>query len=190
MLPPSRWPQQPGLTPEESDIASMEICHTSVTQEVESLIPLDCYSSYLKLIRITAWAIRFVTRCRTPNGNVNSTSSALTIQEIDGAELYWLSHSQSLCFSSEFEALKKKKLISTTSKLFRLHPFLDSKGLLRVSGRGQRANLAFSVIHPVILSGKHQLTKLIIRFEHRRLLHAGPTLLSSSLSEKYHIIGG
>ena len=187
-LPPSSWPQQPGPTLDESDVASMEICHTSVIQEVEPLIPLDRYSSYLKLIRITAWAFRFVTHCRILNGEFDSTNAALTIQEIDRAELYWLS--QSLCFSSELETLKKKKLISTTSKLFRLHTLMDSKGLLRVSGRGQRGNLAYSDTHPVILSGKHQLTKLIIRFEHTRLLHAGPTLLSSSLSEKYHIIGG
>ena len=45
-------------------------------------------------------------------------------------------------------------------------------------------------MHPVILSGKHILTKLIIRFEHTRLLHAGITLLSSSLNGKYHIVGG
>ena len=45
-------------------------------------------------------------------------------------------------------------------------------------------------MHPAILSGKHTLTKLIIQFEHIRLLHAGVTLLSSSLNGKYHIVGG
>ena len=38
--------------------------------------------------------------------------------------------------------------------------------------------------------GKHPLTKLVIRLEHLHLLHAGPTLLSSSLSCRYHIVGG
>ena len=72
----------------------------------------------------------------------------------------------------------------------RLHPLLDSSGLLRVSGREQKSNLAYSAMHPVILSGKHILTKLVIRFDHTRLLHAGITLLSSSLNGKYHIVGG
>ena len=41
----------------------------------------------------------------------------------------------------------------------------------------------------MILDGKHPITKLIIRSEHLRLMHAGPTLLLSSLNRKYHIIG-
>ena len=41
----------------------------------------------------------------------------------------------------------------------------------------------------MILSGKHPITKLIVRTEHARLLHAGPTLLTCSLSRRYHIVG-
>ena len=33
------------------------------------------------------------------------------------------------------------------------------------------------------------LTKLIIRSEHIRLLHAGPTLVNSSLRRRFHIVG-
>ena len=44
-------------------------------------------------------------------------------------------------------------------------------------------------MHPTILHGKHSITRLIIRSEHLRLLHAGPTLLSSSLSCRFSIIG-
>ena len=33
------------------------------------------------------------------------------------------------------------------------------------------------------------MTKLIVETEHLRLMHAGPTLLSSSLSRRFHIIG-
>ena len=45
-------------------------------------------------------------------------------------------------------------------------------------------------MHPIILIRKHQLTRLMIQTEHLRLLHAGPTLLMSSLCRRYHIIGG
>ena len=45
-------------------------------------------------------------------------------------------------------------------------------------------------MHPVVFDGKHHLTKLIIRTEHQRLLHAGPALLTSSLNRRYHITGG
>ena len=36
---------------------------------------------------------------------------------------------------------------------------------------------------------KQPLTHLIVHSEHLRLLHAGPTLLTASLSRRYHILG-
>ena len=66
---------------------------------------------------------------------------------------------------------------------------MDPKGILRVGGREQNAKLAYSAMHPVILQGKHPVAKLIVRCEHLRLLHAGPTLLTSALNRRFHIIG-
>ena len=34
--------------------------------------------------------------------------------------------------------------------------------------------------HPFIMPGKHPLTKMLIEYEHARLLHAGPTLVAAS----------
>ena len=39
------------------------------------------------------------------------------------------------------------------------------------------------------MHGVHPLTRLIIRGEHVRLMHAGPTLLMSSMSRQFHVIG-
>ena len=47
--------------------------------------------------------------------------------------------------------------------------------------------MSYSLIHPLILSGKHPITSLLIRFEHRR--HASPTLLTTSLNHRYYITG-
>ena len=51
------------------------------------------------------------------------------------------------------------------------------------------STLSYFQSHPMILDGKHPITELIIRAEHLRLMHAGPTLLASSLSQKFHIVG-
>ena len=48
---------------------------------------------------------------------------------------------------------------------------------------------AYSAMHPVILQGKHPVAKLIVQCEHLRLLHAGPTLFTSALNRRFHIIG-
>ena len=69
-----------------------------------------------------------------------------------------------------------------------LHPFLDSARIIRASGRECNSKLPYHSQHPIILDGKHSLTKLIVHSEHSRLLHAGPKLLGASLSRNYHII--
>ena len=45
-------------------------------------------------------------------------------------------------------------------------------------------------IHPIIFHGKHPLVRLIVRAEHIRLMHGGPTLINANLSCRFHIIGG
>ena len=47
-----------------------------------------------------------------------------------------------------------------SSRLFSLHLFLDLSKLLWVGGRGQNAEMSYSLIHPIILSGKHSSTSL------------------------------
>ena len=61
--------------------------------------------------------------------------------------------------------------------------------MLRVGGRESTSKLSYENQHPLIFHGKHPLTKLLIRSEHTRLLHAGPTLLTASLSRQFYIIG-
>ena len=76
-----------------------------------------------------------------------------------------------------------------SSPLFTVHPFVDSNGVIRVGGRIQNSRISYASRHPVVLHGKHPITKLIISSEHSRLLHAGPTLIMASLCRRYHVIG-
>ena len=109
---------------------------------------------------------------------------------IGGLTIHKIRLSQSDHFGTEIETIKKGCLPSSTSGLLSLHPFVDSSGLLRVGGRLKNSPWSYSRKHPLIIHGKHYLTKLIIRSEHLRLLHAGPSHLTSSLSIRYHIVGG
>lgn len=68
-------------------------------------------------------------------------------------------------------------------------PILDVHGLIRVGSQEDLSKPPYSHRHPIILPGKHTVTKLLIRGEHLRHLHAGPTLVAASLSHKHHIIG-
>ena len=153
---------------------------------LEPLFPLSRFSSFVKLTRVTAWVLRFISACKKSLDQCSD--GPLTTQEVVKAEGYWLSVAQKDSFGEEVEHLKWASALAPKSKLKTLHPFLDSDGILRVLGRLQKSKLAYSAMYPAILAGSHPLTRIIIYSEHLRLLHAGPTLLSSVLSCKYHII--
>ncbi len=130
----------------------VKTCNLTLVNTDGPLFPLNRFSSHLKLVRVTAWVMRFLKNCRSPRTNAPN----LSVEEITRAENYWLSYSQVSCFGKEIENLKMKKPVSSSSPLTRLHPFLDTNGLLRISGRTQKSNSAYSAMHPVILSGNHQ----------------------------------
>ena len=157
-----------------------------IVKPVEPVIDFNRHSSLTKLKRITAWILRFVNNCRKPE---QMQLSYLTATELQEAERYWLYISQCDHFLEEIQALKNSQVISRSSCLLTLHPFLDSSSLLRVGGRQNQSSLCNPSQHPVIVHGKHPITKLLILSEHLRLFHAGPQLLTSSLSQRYHIIG-
>lgn len=59
-----------------------------------------------------------------------------------------------------------------------------------MGGRIQNSNYHFDKKFPIILPIKHKLTRLIFEQEHRRLLHCGPTMLLSSIRERFWPIAG
>ncbi len=185
-LQPADWPKQPTLPPNESSEEEREVSLHVTTTPVSPIIPLDRYSSFNQLKRVTAWALRFLKNCRERS---NRLSSPLSAEELHKAECYWIQIIQHSHFENEIQALSKKCSLSSSSPLLSLHPFIDSSNVLRVGGRRQLSKSLYGSRHPVILHGKHPLTRLIIRSEHTRLLHAGPTLLAASLT-RYHIVGG
>ena len=55
-------------------------------------------------------------------------------------------------------ARKRNDAIKKTSSLYRLDPFIDEEGLLRVGGRIRRASVPQCVKHPVIIPRKSHLS--------------------------------
>ena len=110
------------------------------------------------------------------------------MQELEEAERSIIRFSQSQSFYNELKSLhqtrcdepghehtlleKRKNEVTKTSSLYRLDPFVD-RGLLRVGGRLNHADIPEESKHPVILLRKSHVTMLIIRHTHEQLGHAG-----------------
>ena len=179
------WPRQSLARLTEPSDEIRQTSHHAATQSAP-LIPFNRYSSFDHLKRVTAWVFRFIDICRHHH---EVESPHLTTDELVKAEGYWIRLSQEDHFSSDIQSLNKNSSTRESSPLFVLHPYLDSGGLVRVGGRVHNAKFSYDSRHPIVLHGKHPITKLIISSEHVRLLHAGPTLVMASLCSRYHIVG-
>ena len=104
----------------------------------------------------------------------------LTTEELQSAELHWIREVQHEAFGEVTTLLKERKPLHRSNKLLPCHPTLDGNGILQLGGRIDLASLLFLKI---IWPGDHHLTRIFIKAELVRLLHAGPTLVSASLRE-------
>ena len=83
--------------------------------------------------------------------------------------------------------LSQGKKLPKESSLIKLDPFMDSNGLLRIKGRLENANMSYESKHPIILPFSH-LAKILVRFQHKLLKHAGVSTLITTLRNSYWIV--
>ena len=70
-------------------------------------------------------------------------------------------------------ARKRNKKIKKYSSLYRLDPFLDVDGLVRVDGRIKPANFPTTITHPIMIPRKSHITNLLILYCHLKVNHMG-----------------
>ncbi|XP_070519714.1 uncharacterized protein [Cardiocondyla obscurior] len=89
----------------------------------------------------------------------------------------------------EIKAIKNKQTLRQ-SALFKLNPFFDKDGILRVEGRLQHSPINYNQKHPIILSKESHFAKLIIDKCHRMTLHGGVQLTLATIRQRYWILSG
>ena len=96
------------------------------------------------------------------------------------AEVLWMKDAQL--------ALTKERGFETWKRQFDL--FLDEDGLFRCKGRLGNADVPTQTRHPILLPKHHQLTILVVRSAHRRVMHNGVRETLAEIRTKYWIIRG
>lgn len=151
-LPPSDWPLVASPTDISLEQKTRIIAH--FTQPSEPWELASRYSSWPKLIRVTAYIIRYVSRLRSPvkpRNQYAESSSSLSADECQVARTFWLKQIQRDIFPLERAALLQKKSVSSKSSILSLNPFLGDDELIRVGGRLTNAPLPIPTKHPIIL---------------------------------------
>jgi hypothetical protein len=91
---------------------------------------------------------------------------------MERSEQLLLKQAQQESFGDDIADIRKGNVLSRSSKLSKLSPFLDEHGLLRCSGRIDAASgVAFETKRPIILDGKHAVARLLVRSKHEKAAH-------------------
>ncbi len=183
LLPPHLWPEEKVTVP-PADLPGLRKHIVLINLPKFDLD--QRYNSFCRLLRVTAWILRFFYKISKKIVKV-LTPSYLTVDELVEAELRILSLHQQRHFSKEMDLLKKGCQIHNHSSLWHLNPVLDKLGILKVGGRLSNSKWAESIKHPPIVYGPSHFGRLIVDYLHQRHQHAGPTLLIAMVAAEYHI---
>ncbi|XP_063981496.1 uncharacterized protein LOC135164771 [Diachasmimorpha longicaudata] len=149
---------------------------------------IDKFSSFNRLLRITAICSRFIARLRrVPN---TSLHYPLTLSELEDARLLWIKLTQTAHFREELRIISRGEKFTRSHPLTKLTPFIDRQGILRVGGRLRFAQLDPESKNQAIIPKESQLARLLISQAHLRTLHGGTQLTLRQLRTAYWILGG
>ena len=158
------------------------------------------FYSWCRLLGVTAWILRFISRSKrtrhqknqkTGNRQKDSLEKVLEPEEISNAERCWVRETQREHFLEELTTLRAGGNVLRSSPLWRLSPFVDSDGILRVGGRLEMSNVPYDAKHPVILPKKHHISKLVIAHIHNQGHHnLGVIFMHAELRQRYWIVNG
>ena len=195
------WRAETSFSPLEQCSGERKAVHVSLKAATTVWDLLNRFSSWDKLLRVTARCHEFISKLKrriakpsrpsdTPAVEEQREFGVLSPEQLLAAEHFWVRHVQAHHFHDEIKVLTDKKYISKGSKILKLHPFLDEFGLLRISGRLRNAMIDENSMHPLILPKGSTLSQLLIRDVHARTLHGGTQLVLSTLRQRYWIVNG
>ena len=185
----------------------------NISEQFELLSTLERrISRWLKMKRVTAMILLFIKKLKrkTNNGNqvLLSSPEQLTVSDIKEAETVIIKMAQARAFQNEVSDLKKEnertekrkeneKKLSKGRKskkkawqLWKLDPFIDEHGVLRVGGRLRNSGTCEELKFPVILPKKTVLSRRIVEHFHRLIHHLGRTsTINEVRSNGYWVVG-
>ncbi|XP_063547081.1 uncharacterized protein LOC134754673 [Cydia strobilella] len=174
----SHWPSDTG----SPEINELTLEYINIVHRESDYLPVPDatrFSSWLRLQRATAAVLKFIERCKHRSADIDC---ALMVR----AEQLLIKQAQHESFGDDIAAIKNGNVLGRSSKLRHLSPFLDENGLLRCSGRIDAAtDVALETKRPIILDGKHAVSRLLVRSYHEKYAHGNHEGVVNDLKQKY-----
>ena len=147
---------------------------------------IDRFSTLQKLLRVSAYVLRFVYNYKQSDRNLRHTGQLLPT-DIDEVLQAWIHCAQRVSFPVEFSALQSSTKNCRLPLIQQLKLFIDKHSIIRCSGRIHNAQVDTETKFPCLLPKKHPLTTLIVHHIHKTHLHTGVNATVTSLRENYWI---
>ncbi|XP_070548332.1 uncharacterized protein [Ptychodera flava] len=175
--PESEWPQDVSCPDQtELDKEERKTQQILVTQESPEILDCTRFSSWMRLIRVTAYVLRFIDNLRDKQQNrAPMKQGPLSPNELKDAETYWITRAQ----RSLHERL-------AAGEFKTLSPFTD-EGIIRVGGRVNASFMSYETSHPALLPNRHHVSLLIMQHMHQ-FGHTGIAATVAKARRKYWIL--
>ncbi|XP_055590345.1 uncharacterized protein LOC129742470 [Uranotaenia lowii] len=192
------WPVNSAVKGETEEEMTECLVHVMQSGSSIPLVNWKFFSSWQRLWRAVATVLKYfnILRCHVI-GQVPS-SGPLTCELLAKAETTIFRCVQLDVYQREWAILQDMKKvkpatrgrseISKDSKLFKLSPFLDEHGVIRLESRIVAASYAaFDTRYPIILPKDHPVTLLLVEAMHKRYLHANRETVVNEIRQRFHI---
>ncbi len=144
-FPEEQWPVQTTTPHREEDMERRRVKVVCEVKNVEQAIDPKKFSSWKKLIRVTALIRRLAMKIRLRKHDQDGRGGPLTPEELQQAEFYWIKQAQSTLHSrlerGDFKPLSPSK---------------DANEVIRVGGRVDEAIVSYETRHPALLPSGNQ----------------------------------
>ena len=177
------WPVETG-SPDSIEVnkerRSIQIaCPVTVS---EPILNCEDFSSWRRLIRVTAYVRRFCQNLRSKlkrvDYNQKRNMGPLNSLDTEDAEEYWLKFAQ-----SGLPQKMQRGYVKT------LTPYADENGIIRVGGRVDPSLLSYDNTRPALLPYNHWLSMLVTHRAHQ-CGHSGVAAITAKCRRKYWIVRG
>lgn len=187
--PQIEWPETIIAQPTMNEEALKVLRITVIQPEHGAVADPTRVSSWLRMVRVTAYAQRFLNGARMKRENRTTCDRWLSKAELELAEFELYREAQRT-FSDEMELVKagKEDDIPRNSELYGVDLLIDKEGILRFRSRNANATtLHYDARHPIVLPRHHKITHRIVESYHQAHLHENTQTVLNELRQRFFI---
>ncbi|XP_062704409.1 uncharacterized protein LOC109433030 [Aedes albopictus] len=187
--PPSFYSKEGTTTEQRTNVLTHQI-------PPEPIVAVQNFSSWKRLQRVMALVQRFITNCRLRTQHNSINHGPLDSLELRTAEARLIHIAQQEGYPEELRILQNAlqqptestKLLPKSSPLYKLIPWIDDRGIMRMKTRIAACQFATEdAKNPIILPRKNHITTLIINHYHNCYHHQNHETVINELRQKYQI---